>query len=223
MIDVVLADDEQLLRAGVRALLEAEHDIAVVGEAGDGAEAVEVVLARDPDVVLMDVRMPRLDGIQATRRLAEEGARARVLVLTTFDRDEYVLEALRLGAAGFVLKDAPPERLAPAVRTVAGGDSLLGPAITRRLIEQHVRRVTPQRAMRVGLAGLSERELAVLRELALGKSNAEIGAALGLSEATIKTHVSGMLAKLGLRSRVQAVVWAYESGLVVPSGRPIRS
>ena len=215
MIKVVLADDQALLRAGLRALLEADDDLRVVGEAGDGAEAVDVTLATHPDVVLMDIRMPRLDGIAATRRLLAAGSRARVLVLTTFDADEYVVEALRSGAAGFLLKDGPPDRLADAVRTVAAGESLLAPTITRRLIEQYVG-TAPQERLRGRLDELTERELEVLRELAAGKSNAEIGQALFLSEATVKTHLTRVLSKLDLKSRVQAVVFAYESGLVQP-------
>jgi DNA-binding NarL/FixJ family response regulator len=221
VIKVVLVDDEVLLRAGLRALLESEGDIAVVGEAGDGGEGVEVALQTHPDVVLMDIRMPTLDGIAATRRLLAAGSRARVLVVTTFDTDAYVFEALRNGAAGFLLKDAPPERLAAAVRTVAGGDALLAPAITRRLIETHLGRTAPQLAMQARLGELTDRELAVLRNLAEGKSNAEIGAAIHLSEATVKTHITRVLSKLGLKSRVQAVVWAYESGLVTPTGRDV--
>lgn len=218
MIKVVVVDDQALLRAGLRALLEAEDDIVVVGEAADGAAAVDVVLAAHPDVVLMDIRMPRLDGIEATRRLLAAGSRARILVLTTFDADEYVVEALRTGAAGFLLKDGPPERLAPAVRTVAAGEALLAPAITRRLIEEYVGTAS-QQALRGRLELLTEREHDVLVQLAAGKSNAEIGAAIFLSEATVKTHLTRVLAKLDLTSRVQAVVFAYESGLVQPGGR----
>ncbi len=214
-LKLVLADDQAVLRAGLRAILEAEDDLRVVGEASDGAEAVEVTLATRPDVVFMDVRMPRLDGIAATRRLAAAGSRARVLVLTTFDADEAVVEALRAGAAGFLLKDGAPDRLADAVRTVARGEALLAPGITRRLIEQHVGRAgRPE--LRTALDELTPRELDVLRELASGKSNGEIADALFLAEATVKTHLTRVLAKLGLRSRVQAVVYAYESGLVVP-------
>lgn len=218
MIKIVIADDQALLRAGLRALLEADDDLAVVGEAADGAEAVDVALATHPDVVLMDIRMPRLDGIAATRRLLAAGSRARVLMLTTFDADEYVVEALRSGAAGFLLKDGPPERLPVAVRTVAAGEALLAPAITRRLIEEYVG-TAPQEALRSRLDELTERELHVLQELAAGKSNAEIGRALFLSEATVKTHLTRVLSKLDLKSRVQAVVFAYESGLVQPGGR----
>ncbi|MDX8153805.1 response regulator transcription factor [Patulibacter brassicae] len=214
-LKLVLADDEAVLRAGLRAILEAEDDLRVVGEASDGAEAVEVTLATHADVVFMDVRMPRLDGIAATRRLVAAGSRARVLVLTTFDADEAVVEALRAGAAGFLLKDGAPDRLAEAARTVARGEALLAPGITRRLIEQHVER-SGRPELRPALDALTPRELDVLRELAAGRSNAEIAAALFLAEATVKTHLTSILAKLGLRSRVQAVVYAYESGLVVP-------
>jgi DNA-binding NarL/FixJ family response regulator len=218
VIKVVLVDDQTLLRAGLRALLEAAGDIRVVGEAGDGAEGVDVVLATHPDVVLMDIRMPRLDGIAATRRILAAGSRARILIVTTFDADEYVVEALRSGAAGFLLKDGPPERLPAAVRTVAEGEALLAPAITRRLIEEYVGTV-PQDGLRRRLEALTERELHVLEHLAAGKSNAQIGEALYLSEATVKTHLTRVLAKLDLKSRVQAVVFAYESGLVQPGAR----
>jgi DNA-binding NarL/FixJ family response regulator len=215
MIKVVVADDQALLRAGLRALIEAEADLRVVGEAGDGAEAVDIALATYPDVILMDIRMPRLDGISAVRRLAAAGSRARALMLTTFDADEYVVEAFRSGAAGFLLKDGPPSRLADAVRTIASGESLLAPALTRRLIEEYVG-TAPQQMLRGRLHELTERELDVLTQLAAGKSNAEIGEALFLSEATVKTHLTRVLGKLDLRSRVQAVVFAYESGLVQP-------
>lgn len=215
MIKVVVVDDQALLRAGLRALVDAEDDLRVVGEAGDGAEAVDVVLETHPDVVLMDIRMPRLDGISAVRRLASAGSRARALMLTTFDADEYVVEAFRSGAAGFLLKDGPPSRLAAAVRTIADGESLLAPALTRRLIEEYVG-TAPQQRLRGRLHELTERELDVLTQLASGKSNAEIGRALFLSEATVKTHLTRVLAKLDLKSRVQAVVFAYESGLVQP-------
>ncbi|HWK28340.1 MAG TPA: response regulator transcription factor [Solirubrobacter sp.] len=215
MIKVVVADDQALLRAGLRALIEAEDDLRVVGEAGDGAEAVEVALAAHPDVVLMDIRMPNLDGIAATRRLLAAGSRARVLMLTTFDADEYVVEAFRSGAAGFLLKDGPPDQLAGAVRTIAAGDALLAPALTSRLIQEYVG-TAPQQQLHGRLHELTERELQVLSELASGKSNADIGQALFLSEATVKTHLTRVLAKLDLKSRVQAVVFAYESGLVRP-------
>jgi len=217
---VLVADDQALLRAGLRALIEAEDDLRVVGEAGDGVEAVDVALATHPDVVLMDIRMPRMDGITATRRLLASGSRARVLMLTTFDADEYVVDAFRAGAAGFLLKDGPPDQLAAAVRTIAAGDALLAPALTSRLIEEYVG-TAPQEELHGRLHELTERELEVLGQLASGKSNAEIGEALFLSEATVKTHLTRVLSKLGLQSRVQAVVFAYESGLVRP-GRAAR-
>lgn len=219
-LKVVVADDQALLRAGLRALIEAEDDLRVVGEAGDGVEAVDVVLATHPDVVLMDIRMPEMDGITATRRLLASGSRARVLMLTTFDADEYVVDAFRAGAAGFLLKDGPPDQLAAAVRTIAAGDALLAPALTSRLIEEYVG-TAPQEELHGRLHELTERELEVLGQLAAGKSNAEIGEALFLSEATVKTHLTRVLSKLGLQSRVQAVVFAYESGLVRP-GRAAR-
>jgi DNA-binding NarL/FixJ family response regulator len=219
-LKVVVADDQALLRAGLRALIEAEDDLRVVGEAGDGVEAVDVALASHPDVVLMDIRMPRMDGITATRRLLASGSRARVLMLTTFDADEYVVDAFRAGAAGFLLKDGPPDQLAAAVRTIAAGDALLAPALTSRLIEEYVG-TAPQEELHGRLHELTERELEVLGQLASGKSNAEIGEALFLSEATVKTHLTRVLSKLGLQSRVQAVVFAYESGLVRP-GRAAR-
>jgi DNA-binding NarL/FixJ family response regulator len=219
-LKVLVADDQALLRAGLRALIEAEDDLRVVGEAGNGVEAVDVALATHPDVVLMDIRMPRMDGITATRRLLASGSRARVLMLTTFDADEYVVDAFRAGAAGFLLKDGPPDQLAAAVRTIAAGDALLAPALTSRLIEEYVG-TAPQEELHGRLHELTERELEVLGQLASGKSNAEIGEALFLSEATVKTHLTRVLSKLGLQSRVQAVVFAYESGLVRP-GRAAR-
>ena len=219
-LKVLVADDQALLRAGLRALIEAEDDLRVVGEAGDGVEAVDAALATHPDVVLMDIRMPRMDGITATRRLLASGSRARVLMLTTFDADEYVVDAFRAGAAGFLLKDGPPDQLAAAVRTIAAGDALLAPALTSRLIEEYVG-TAPQEELHGRLHELTERELEVLGQLASGKSNAEIGEALFLSEATVKTHLTRVLSKLGLQSRVQAVVFAYESGLVRP-GRATR-
>ena len=219
MIRLVIADDHELMRGGLRTMLEAQGDMEVLGEAGDGAEAVELALALRPDVVIMDIRMPGMDGIQATRRLAEHGAAARVLVLTTFDLDEYVWEALRAGAGGFLLKDAPPRQLAEGVRTVARGEALLAPAVTQRLVERYVRVPPPGApAQRERFSELTERELEVLELVARGLSNAELAERMFLSEATVKTHVSHMLAKLGLRDRVQAVVLAYESGLVEPGG-----
>jgi DNA-binding NarL/FixJ family response regulator len=216
MIKVVVADDQALLRGGLRAMLEAADDITVVGEAADGAEAVEVVLATHPDVVLMDVRMPKLDGIEATRRLAAAGSRARVLVVTTFDLDEYVLQALRAGASGFLLKATPPDRLTDAVRTVADGESLLDPAVTRRLIERFLGAPEADPDVQGRLGELTDREKHVLRLLTRGMSNAELGRELFISEATAKSHVTRLLGKLGVRSRVQAVVLAYEAGVVRP-------
>ena len=220
MIRVLIADDHALLRNGLRGMLDAQEDMEVVGEAQDGAEAVEEALRLHPDVLIMDIRMPRVDGIEATRRLMAhpEGA-PRILVLTTFDLDEYVYEALHAGAAGFMLKDAPPRQLAEAVRTVAAGDALLAPAVTQRLIERHVRRPPSDAVRRERFAELTERELEVLQLLTRGLSNLEIGEQLFLSEATVKTHVTRVLGKLGVRDRVQAVVLAYESGLVVPGER----
>jgi DNA-binding NarL/FixJ family response regulator len=217
MIRVLLADDQALVRGGFRSILDGQDDIDVVAEAADGAEAVEQALGSDPDVVLMDIRMPRLDGIEATRRLLSGGrVRTRVLILTTFDDDQYVYEALRAGASGFLLKTAPPRELAAAIRTIAAGEALLAPAITHRMIKDYVRRPRPGASSPAGLDTLTARELEVLTLIAHGRSNAEIGAVLFLSEPTIKTHVTRILAKLQLRDRVQAVVLAYESGLIQP-------
>ena len=218
-VTIVLADDQPLVRGGFRMILEAEADIRVIGEAGDGEEAVLVTRRVRPDVVLMDVQMPRLDGLEATRRIAEdERIRSSVLMLTTFERDDYIFEALRAGASGFLLKNAAPEELVRAVRIVATGEALLAPSITRRVIEDYATRSAPPR-QDAGLEDLTERELEVLRLLATGKSNAELAAQLFLGEGTIKTHISHVLGKLGLRDRVQAVVFAYETGLVKP-GQP---
>jgi DNA-binding NarL/FixJ family response regulator len=220
LIRVLIADDHALMRDGLRGMLNAQEDMEVVGEAEDGARAVDEAVRHHPDVVIMDIRMPRLDGIEATKRLRAQGERApRVLVLTTFDLDEYVFEALRAGAGGFMLKDAPPGQLAEAVRTVAAGESLLAPAVTRRLIERFVSRPPADAVRRGRFAELTERELEVLRLLTRGLSNAEIGEELYLSEATVKTHVTRVLSKLGVRDRVQAVVLAYESGLVEPGAQ----
>ncbi len=215
MIRILLADDQELVREGLRMLLDAEADLDVVGEAADGKQALAEARRLDPDLLLMDVRMPELDGIEATRRLVESGNRARVLVLTTFDLDEYVYRALKAGASGFLLKDASREQLTGAVRTVAAGDALLAPAVTRRLIEDFCRRPQPG-ALPGSAAALSERELDVLRLLARGLSNAEIARDLYLSEATVKSHVARILQKLELRDRAQTIVYAYESGLVRP-------
>jgi DNA-binding NarL/FixJ family response regulator len=217
-IRVVVADDQDIVRAGFSALLDTQPDIKVVGSAGDGAEAVRVCREHEPDVVVMDVRMPVMDGIEATRKLtsANDGG-PRVLVLTTFDLDEYVYDALRSGASGFLLKDAAAERLFDAVRVVAAGEALLAPAVTRRLIGEFAR-LRPAPAPRPDqLEELTPREIEVLRLVAEGLSNAEIAERLVVSEETVKTHVSRVLTKLGLRDRTQAVVMAYESGLVVPS------
>jgi DNA-binding NarL/FixJ family response regulator len=217
MIGVLVADDHALMRNGLSAMLNAQPDMQVVGEAEDGAAAVNESIRLQPDVVVMDIRMPRLDGIEATRRLVALGHGApHVLVLTTFDLDEYVYEALRAGAGGFALKDASPTQLAEAVRTVAAGEALLAPAVTRRLIERYTRAPTPEVARRERFSELTERELEVLQLLTRGLSNLEIGERLFLSEATVKTHVTRVLAKLGVRDRVQAVVLAYETGLAQP-------
>jgi DNA-binding NarL/FixJ family response regulator len=216
VIKVLVADDQPLARNGLQAMLGAQDDLEIVGEAADGAEAVEEALRLRPDVVVMDIRMPNVDGIEATRRLQQHPGAPKVLVLTTFDLDEYVYEALRAGAGGFLLKDAPPGQLAEAVRTVAAGESLLAPAITRRLVERFVRRPPPEAAAEERFGELTERELEVLKLVAAGLSNGEIAESLFLSEATVKTHVTRILSKLGLRDRVQAVVLAYESGLVEP-------
>jgi DNA-binding NarL/FixJ family response regulator len=215
-ISVLIADDQGLVRAGFRKLLESEQGLRVVAEAADGIEAIALARRLQPDIVLMDIRMPRLDGLEATRRLLHGPTRTRVVMLTTFDLDEYVFDALTAGASGFLLKDAPPEQLIAAIQVVAGGDALLAPSITRRLIEEFVRRPPSRAGPPSRLAGLTARELDVLKLLARGLSNAEIAAELILGEATVKTHVGNLLTKLGLRDRVQAVVLAYESGLVQP-------
>jgi DNA-binding NarL/FixJ family response regulator len=216
MIRVLIADDEALVRGGFRMILEAEPDLEVVGEATDGSEAVELARTLSPDVVLMDVRMPGLDGLEATRRIVVDASiAARVLILTTFDLDEYVYEAMRAGASGFLLKSAPPSELSGAVRSVARGDALLAPSITRRLIEEFVQRKR-RRDPPAAFGELTEREREVLRLVARGLSNAGIAETLFLSEATVKTHVNRILSKLGLKDRVQAVVLAYESGFCVP-------
>ena len=218
MIRVLIVDDQSLVRAGFRMILEAEGDVEVVGEASDGAEAIEAAAEHSPDVILMDVRMPNVDGLEATRRLLEGKSEGpRILILTTFDLDEYVWEALHAGASGFLLKDTPPEQLVDAIRVVASGDALLAPAITRRVIEEFVSR-PPASARRQapGLDELTARELEMLRYVARGLSNAEIAEAAFVSETTVKTHVAHILMKLRLRDRVQAVVYAYEHGIVAP-------
>ena len=216
MIRVLVADDQALVRGGLVAILDAQEDIEVVGEAEDGGKAVDEALRLRPDVVLMDVRMPNVDGIEATKRLAAHPGAPRVLVLTTFDLDEYVYESLRAGAGGFLLKDAPPDRLADGVRTVAAGESLLAPAITRRLVERFVKRPGPSGAAKEAFEDLTARESEVLGLIARGRSNGEIAGELFLSEATVKTHVTRIFSKLGVRDRVGAVVMAYETGLVEP-------
>jgi DNA-binding NarL/FixJ family response regulator len=214
MISVVIADDQGMVRAGFRSLLGGEPDLKVVGEAADGETAVRLARQHRPDVVLMDIRMPVLDGLAATRRLAELGVPSRVLVLTTFDLDEYVFQALRAGASGFLLKDATAEELVTAVRTLAAGEALLDPAVTRRVIDAFAQ--VPQPRPDAKLAQLTEREVQVLRLVARGLTNAEIASELVVSDATAKTHVSNVLLKLGLRDRIHAVIYAYESGLIQP-------
>ena len=217
-VSVLIADDQALVRAGFRAILETQADIKVVGEAIDGLDAVDLARRRRPDVVLMDVKMPGLDGLQATRRILDDapGAPIAVLILTTFDLDEYVYEALRAGASGFLLKDAPPEQLIGAIHTLAAGEALIAPAITKRLIGRFARTAPPTGPSAAALEELTPREREVLVLIARGHSNREIAAELVLSEATVKTHVKRVLAKLGVRDRVHAVVLAYESGLVTP-------
>jgi DNA-binding NarL/FixJ family response regulator len=216
VIRVLIADDQALVRGGFRMILDAQDDIEVAGEADSGGEGVEQALRLHPDVVLMDIRMPGIDGLEAMRRLLAAGSHARVLILTTFDLDDYVYEAMRSGASGFMLKDVSPRQLVEAVRTVAAGEALLAPVITRRLIERFMSRPFPGAELPPELGELTSRELDVLRLVARGLSNAEIAQQLILGEATIKTHVAHVLAKLGVRDRVQAVVAAYESGLVEP-------
>jgi DNA-binding NarL/FixJ family response regulator len=215
VIRVLIADDQAMVRSGLRMILESAPDLEVVAEAGDGAEAVRISRRERPDVVLMDVRMPEMDGLEATRRITADQSDVKVMMLTTFDIDDYVYEALRAGASGFLLKDAPADDLIAAVRVVAAGDALLAPRITRRLIAEFAKRPEATTAAE-GLGDLTEREVEVLRLVARGMSNAEIAADLFVSETTVKTHVSHILTKLRLRDRVQAVVAAYESGLVTP-------
>jgi DNA-binding NarL/FixJ family response regulator len=219
-IRVLIADDQQLIRAGFRMILSIQPDIEVVGEATTGVEAVALTRELQPDIVLMDIRMPDLDGIEATRRILAHNREptTRVLMLTTFDLDEYVYDALRAGASGFLLKDAPPDQLAAGVRMVSRGDALLAPTITRRLIEEFAASRTPPHTV-PGFGELSPRELEVFRLLATGKSNAEIAAELIVAETTVKTHITRILTKLGVRDRVQAIVLAYETGLVTPKVR----
>ena len=217
-IRVLICDDQPLVRAGFRTILGSKRDIEVVGEAENGAEAVALAERRRPDVILMDIRMPVLDGVEATRRLVSAGSPARILVLTTFDLDEYVHAAIRAGASGFLLKDVTPAKLLDAIRIVAGGDALLAPSVTRRLLERFATTLPPVEDSSDALAQLTSRETEVLRLLAGGMSNAEIAAELVVSEATVKTHISSVLRKLGLRDRVQAVIVAYETGLVKLGG-----
>jgi DNA-binding NarL/FixJ family response regulator len=217
MISVLIADDQALVRGGLRMIVDAQQDMQVVGEAENGADAVASAQRLEPDIVLMDIRMPELDGIQATRQLAERGpAKTRVLMLTTFDEDQLVYEAMRAGASGFLLKSAPPARLAEAVRVIAAGEALLAPSITRRLVEDFVRRPPPGTTAPAELEELTDREREVLALIARGLSNAEIATELVVSEATIKTHINRLLGKLNLRDRVQAVVLAYETGFAQP-------
>jgi DNA-binding NarL/FixJ family response regulator len=218
IVRVLIADDQALVRAGFKMILDAEDDLDVVGEAADGTEAVDKARRLKPDVVLMDIRMPQLDGIEATRRVValDSTPPVRVLMLTTFDLNEYVYEALRAGASGFLLKDVPPEQLAAGIRVVAQGDALLAPSITRRLIEEFASAAPAAKTPPKGLDELTARELEVFKLIARGLSNAEIAAELIVSETTVKTHVARVLMKLGLRDRVQAVVLAYESGVSVP-------
>ena len=216
VIRILIADDQALVRTGFRMILNAEPDLEVIGEAANGREALQMALEHRPDVVLMDIRMPELDGIEATRRLAARDQRTRVLMLTTFDLNEYVYEALRAGASGFLLKDVPAEQLAAGVRVVAAGDALLAPSITKRLIEEFAHASKPAVPPPSGLDELTPRELEVFKLIARGLSNAELAQELIVSETTVKTHVARVLMKLGIRDRVQAVVLAYESGIVAP-------
>jgi len=220
VISVLIADDQDLVREGLRMLLEAEPGITVAGEAGTGSEAIAAARKLDPDVVLMDVRMPGMDGIEAAAHLIRAGSRAKILMLTTFDLDQYVYRAMRAGASGFLLKDASRDQLATAVRTVSAGEALLAPSITRRLVEDFCRRPAPDGAAAAAAASqLTGRELDVVKLVAKGLSNAEIAGRLYLSDATVKSHIARVLAKLGLRDRVQVVVLAYETGIVRP-GEP---
>jgi DNA-binding NarL/FixJ family response regulator len=216
VIRVLLADDEAIVRDGLRAIVDLEDDLEVVAEAADGGDAVELARTHSPDVALIDVRMPRIDGLEATRRLLELARPPKVLVLTTFDRNEYVYEAMKAGASGFLLKDVRRGQLTDAIRSVVAGDTLIAPAITRRLIEEFCRRPSLQEAARSELAELTPRELEVLTLIGRGMSNREIAAALVVAETTVKTHVARILSKLDLHDRAQAVVVAYETGLVRP-------
>jgi DNA-binding NarL/FixJ family response regulator len=223
-ISILLADDQSMLRLGFRLVLDAQDDMHVVGEAGDGEAAVTMTAALQPDVVLMDVRMPGVNGIEATRRIIESGTSTSVLILTTFDLDEYAYEGLRAGASGFLLKDVPPPELLSAIRAVASGDAVVAPSVTRKLLDTFIPHLphagSPALPAPAGFDALTSREREILIEVAAGLSNAEIAAKLFLAEATVKTHVGRMLNKLRLRDRVQAVVYAYEHGLVRPGSRP---
>lgn len=217
MIRVVVADDQSLVRGGFRMIIDAQPDLEVVGEASDGREAVALTAEREPDVVLMDIRMPGMNGLDATRAiLAQPGCAARVLMLTTFDLDELVYESMRSGASGFLVKDVPPQELTQAVRTVASGNALLSPTVLKRMIDEFVRRPPPVTGRPPSLAALTDREIEVLELVATGRSNAEIASELHLGENTVKTHLTHILTKLGLRDRVHAVVRAYETGLIAP-------
>ena len=213
-VRVLICDDQALVRGGFRAILDARPEIEVVGEAENGAQAVALAERRHPDVILMDIRMPELDGIEATRKLVAGGSPARIIVLTTFDLDEYVHAAIRAGASGFLLKDVTPAKLVEAIGIVAQGDALLAPSVTRRLLERFATTLPVADRSSDALSELTSREIEVLRLLACGMSNAEIAVELVVSEATVKTHISSVLRKLGLRDRVQAVIFAYETGLV---------
>jgi DNA-binding NarL/FixJ family response regulator len=219
-VRVLLVDDQQLIRAGFRMILDAEEGMEVVGECADGTQAVDSVHRLKPDVVLMDIRMPEMDGIEATRRIAGGDSAPRVLMLTTFDLDEYVYDALRAGASGFLLKDVPAEQLVEGIRVIAEGDALLAPSVTKRLIQEFSRTAATQHPAPASLDDLTPRELEVFKLIARGMSNAEIAAELVVSETTVKTHVARVLMKLGVRDRVQAVVLAYESGVVAPGATP---
>jgi len=220
VIRVLLADDQALVRAGFRMIIDVQPDMTVVAEAADGNDALEQTRHRGPDVILMDIRMPGIDGIEATRRLIASGCTARILMLTTFDLDEYVYEAMRAGASGFLLKTAPPHQLIAAIRDINGGDTLIAPAITRRLVEEFVHRPRPDTTAPTPLSRLTPRELEMLKLIAKGLSNAELARTLYVSETTAKTHVARILNKLALRDRVQAVVMAYETGIVRPGDTP---
>jgi DNA-binding NarL/FixJ family response regulator len=215
-IRVLLCDDQALVRSGFRMILEARPDLEVVGEAEDGLQAVELAVRSEPDVILMDVRMPNVDGVEAIRRIVAAGSGARVIVLTTYDLDEYVYDAIRAGASAFLLKDVRPTQLVEAIRIVAAGDALLAPSVTRRLLDRFARSLPGREPAPAALSSLTEREVEVLRLLASGMSNAELAEHLFVSEATVKSHISNILRKLGVRDRVQAVILAYEAGLVLP-------